>query len=41
MAIRIDTMLITGKRPTKRQMEMIRFYLLGDPGLDDLMAVLD
>jgi len=48
VAIQIYTALIaalmlqmfTGKRPTKRQMEMIQFHLLGYIGLDDLMAML-
>ena len=48
VAIQIYTALIaalmlqmfTGKRPTKRQMEMIQFHLLGYIGLDELMAEL-
>ena len=30
----------TGKKPTKRQMEMLRFYLMGYASLDELEAQL-
>jgi hypothetical protein len=31
---------ITGKRPSKRQMEMLQFYILGQCSLKELEAVL-
>lgn len=33
--------VLTGKRPTKRQMEMIQFYLMDYIEIDELMAVLE
>ena len=32
--------LLTGKRPTKRAMELIRFYLMGHAELDEVIALL-
>jgi Transposase DDE domain len=32
--------LLTGKRPTKRAMELIRFYLMGHAELEEVMALL-
>jgi hypothetical protein len=31
--------LLTGKRPGKRAMELIRFYLMGYAELDEIMAL--
>jgi hypothetical protein len=33
--------LLTGKRPGKRAMELIRFYLMGHADLDEVMTLLD
>ena len=33
--------LLTGKRPNKRAMELIRFYMMGHAALDEVMALLD
>ena len=32
--------LLTGKRPSKRAMELIRFYMMGDAQLDEVIALL-
>ena len=32
--------MLTGRRPSKREMELIRFYMVGMMGPDELMALL-
>ena len=32
--------LLTGKRPTKRAMELIRFYMMGYATLEEMIALL-
>lgn len=32
--------MLTGKRPNKRAMELIRFFLMGHAGLDEVVALL-
>ena len=32
--------LLTGKRPTKRAMELIRFYMMGHAELEEVVALL-
>jgi hypothetical protein len=32
--------MFTGKRPTKRAMELIRFYLMGHAPLEELVSLL-
>jgi hypothetical protein len=32
--------MLTGRRPSKREMELIRFFMAGTMGPDELMALL-